>query len=71
VAGIAALTLSVRPGLDAVALKKLLMSTATPLAGLAGKVACGGMVNAYQALLAAREGRPKAGQPVGFSRRRM
>jgi subtilisin family serine protease len=71
VAGIAALTLSVRPGLDAVALKKLLMSTATPLPALVGKVACGGMVNAYQALLAAREGQPKAGQPVGFSRRRM
>lgn len=71
VAGIAALTLSVRPGLDAVALKKLLLSTATPLPGLAGKVACGGMVNAYKALLAAREGKQKAGQLVGFSRKRM
>jgi subtilisin family serine protease len=54
VAGIAALTLSVRPGLGALALKKLLLSTATPLPALAGKVACGGMVNAYKALLAAR-----------------
>ncbi len=56
VAGIAALTLSVRPGLDTAALKKLLMSSATPLPALAGKVACGGMVNAYRALLAARTG---------------
>jgi len=53
VAGIAALALSVKPELSAVALKALLMDTATPVAGLAGKVGCGGMVNAYRALLAA------------------
>jgi subtilisin family serine protease len=53
VAGIAALTLSVRPDLSAVALKKILMDTATRLPGLDGKVVSGGMVNAYKALLAA------------------
>jgi subtilisin family serine protease len=55
VAGIAALTLAVNPELSAPALKKSLMETATPLPALAGKVACGGMVNAYRALLAARD----------------
>ncbi len=55
VAGIAALALSVKPELSAVALKKLLMETATPVAGLAGKVGSGGMVNAYKALSAARK----------------
>jgi len=54
VAGIAALALSVDPGLTAAALKKVLMESATPVAGLAGKVGSGGMVNAYKALLAAR-----------------
>ncbi len=54
VAGIAALTLSVNPNLSALELKKLLMDTATPLPGLKGKIACGGMVNAYKALLAAK-----------------
>jgi subtilisin family serine protease len=54
VAGIAALTLSVKPELNAADLKKLLMDTATRLPGLDGKVACGGMVNAYKALQAAR-----------------
>ena len=57
VTGIAALTLSVNPRLSAVALKKLLMDIATPLPGLTGKVGCGGMVNAYKALLAARAAR--------------
>jgi subtilisin family serine protease len=57
VTGIAALALSVNPNLTAVALKKLLMDTATPLPGLTGKVGCGGMVNAYKALLAARAAR--------------
>lgn len=54
VAGIAALALSVNPQLSALELKKILMDTATPLPGLKGKIACGGMVNAYRALLAAR-----------------
>ncbi len=57
VAGIAALTLSVKPDLSAVALKKILMETASHLPALDGKVACGGMVNAYKALLAARAAR--------------
>ena len=57
VAGVAALTLSVDPRLSATALKKILMSTATRLPGLDGKVGSGGMVNAYDALLAARAGR--------------
>ncbi len=57
VAGVAALTLSVKPDLDARALKKILMDTATPLPALDEKVACGGMVNAYRALLAARASR--------------
>jgi subtilisin family serine protease len=71
VAGIAALTLSVRPGLGALALKTLLLDTATPLPALAGKVACGGMVNAYRALLAARETDERAGRYSRFSRSRM
>ncbi len=53
VAGIAALILSVNPRLDAVGLKKILMDTAAPLPGLSGKIGCGGMVDAYAALLAA------------------
>jgi subtilisin family serine protease len=54
VAGVAALALSVDPGLTAAALKRILMGSATPVASLAGKVGSGGMVNAYKALLAAR-----------------
>lgn len=57
VAGVAALALSVDPRLGAGALKKILMDTATRLPGLDGKVGCGGMVNAYGALKAARPGR--------------
>jgi subtilisin family serine protease len=57
VAGIAALALSVNPGLSALELKKALMTSATALPALSGKIACGGMVNAYQALLAARAAR--------------
>ena len=53
VAGIAALTLAVRPDLSAAALKTILMDNATRLPALAGKVACGGMVNAYTSLRAA------------------
>jgi len=54
VAGVAALTLSVNPQLDALALKKILLDSATPLPALKGKVGCGGMVNAYASLVAAR-----------------
>jgi subtilisin family serine protease len=57
VAGVAALTLSVNPGLSALELKKALMTSATPLPALSGKIACGGMVNATKALLAARDAR--------------
>jgi subtilisin family serine protease len=53
VTGVAALTLSVRPDLSAVALKKILMDGARRLPALEGKVACGGMVSAYAALRAA------------------
>jgi len=59
VTGIAALTLSVNPELSAPALKRILMDTATPLPALDGKVACGGMVNAYKALLAGRAARSR------------
>jgi subtilisin family serine protease len=55
VAGIAALTLSVQPCLGAAALKKILMGSARRLPGLAGRVGCGGLVDAYAALLAARD----------------
>ncbi len=51
VTGAAALLLSVAPDLSAAALKKVLMDTATRLDPLKGKVGCGGMVNAYRALL--------------------
>jgi subtilisin family serine protease len=57
VAGVAALTLSVNPELGPLAVKKILMDNATRLPSLKGKVACGGMVNAYKSLLAARGGR--------------
>jgi len=55
-AGVAALTLSVNPKLDALAVKKILMDSARPLPSLRGKVGCGGMVNAFKALRAARSG---------------
>ena len=54
VAGIAALALSVNRRITALELKKILLDTATPLPALKGKTVCGGMVNAYQALLAAK-----------------
>jgi subtilisin family serine protease len=54
VTGIAALALSVNPRLSALELKKILMETATPLPALSGKIGCGGMVNAYRALQAAK-----------------
>jgi len=57
VAGVAALALSVNPDLGAVALKKALMGTARRLPSLDGRVGCGGVVDAYAALLAARAAR--------------
>lgn len=50
VAGVAALVLAVRPDLSAAQLKRLLMESAVPLPGLAGRVASGGVVNAYHAV---------------------
>lgn len=55
VAGVAALVLSVRPDLDAVALKEVLLDSATPLPALRGRVASGGVVNAARAVKLALE----------------
>jgi subtilisin family serine protease len=57
VAGIAALALSVEPRLGPGALKKALMDSARRLPALDGRVGCGGIVDAYAALLAARAAR--------------
>jgi subtilisin family serine protease len=54
VSGVAALMLSVNPRLTVSQLKILLMQSATKLPALKGKIASEGMVNAYQAVLAAR-----------------
>jgi subtilisin family serine protease len=54
VSGVAALMLSVNPKLTAVQLKSLLLQSATKLPALKGKVSSEGMVNAYQAVLAAQ-----------------
>ena len=54
VSGVAALMLSVNPKLTAVELKTLLMQSVTKLPTLKGKIASEGMVNAYQAVLAAQ-----------------
>ena len=54
VSGVAALMLSVNPKLTAIQLKSLLMESVTKLPALKGKIASGGMVNAYQAVLAAQ-----------------
>lgn len=50
VAGVAALVLSVRPDLDAVSLRDILMSSAVPLPVLQGRVGSGGVVNAHRAV---------------------
>jgi thermitase len=57
VSGVAALMLSVNPKLTAVQLKSLLMQSVTKLPALKGKIASEGMVNAYQAVLAAQAAR--------------
>jgi subtilisin family serine protease len=54
VSGVAALMLSVNPKLTAVQLRSLLMQSVTKLPTLKGKIASEGMVNAYQAVLAAQ-----------------
>jgi subtilisin family serine protease len=50
VSGVAALIFSIRPDLDGLEVKEVLMRSATPLGGLQGKVKSGGMVNAFEAL---------------------
>jgi hypothetical protein len=50
--------LSVNPALTAVKLRNLLMQSVTKLPALEGKVVSEGMVNAYQAVLAAKEAIP-------------
>ena len=57
VTGVAALMLSVNPKLTAVQLKDLLIRTVTKLPTLKGRIGSEGMVNAYQAVLAATERR--------------
>jgi subtilisin family serine protease len=57
VSGVAALMLSVNPRLTATQLKTLLTQSVTKLPALKGKVASEGMVNAYQAVLAAQAAR--------------
>lgn len=54
VTGVAALILTLRPDLNAAQVKQIIMESATPLAGLQGKIKCGGMVNAISALKMAR-----------------
>jgi len=54
VSGVAALMLSINPKLTAVQLKSLLMQSVTKLPSLKGKIGSEGMVNAYQAVLAAQ-----------------
>ncbi|NIM57556.1 MAG: S8 family serine peptidase [Candidatus Aminicenantes bacterium] len=50
VSGVAALIFSIRPDLDGLEVKEILMRSATRLQGLQGKVKSGGMVNAFDAL---------------------
>jgi subtilisin family serine protease len=50
VAGVAALVLAVRPDLSARELRAILMDSAVRLPALEGKVACGGVVNAFRAV---------------------
>lgn len=50
VSGVAALIFSIRPDLDGLEVKEILMRSATRLHGLQGKVNSGGMVNAFEAL---------------------
>jgi len=54
VAGVAALMLSVNPALTPKQLKELLLKTATVQPGLEGKITSGGIVNAYDAVTAAK-----------------
>ncbi len=56
VSGLAAMLLSQNPKLTPVQLKEIIMKSADRVPALAGKVATGGRVNAYSALLALRNG---------------
>lgn len=69
VSGVAALMLSVNPKLTAVQLRGLLMQSATKLPALKGKVASEGMVNAYQAVLAAKAASSSAITKSGLDHR--
>ncbi|MCL1948266.1 MAG: S8 family serine peptidase [Turicibacter sp.] len=53
VAGVAALALSVNPGLSAVQLRKLIVDNTRPLTGLIGRVSTGGMLDAKRVVDAA------------------
>jgi thermitase len=55
VSGVAALMLSANPKLTAAQLKQALLDTARRLPALRGKIKSGGMVDAYRAVLRARE----------------
>ncbi len=57
-AGVAGLVWSANPSLTHLEVKEILLNTVDPLSSLAGKVATGGRVNAYQALLATLGGGP-------------
>lgn len=54
VTGVAALLLSQNPKLTPTELKQLIIKSVDPIAGLKGKIASGGRVNAYLALMALR-----------------
>jgi subtilisin family serine protease len=53
--GVIALIFSIRPDLNGFQVKKILMDSATKLPGLKGKIKCGGMVNAFEALKLAQQ----------------
>lgn len=59
VTGVAALMLAEDSSLRAPDLRRMIMESATKLPSLAGRVASGGTVNAYRAVLAARAHRPR------------
>jgi thermitase len=56
VTGIAALLLSKNPSLTPTQIRELIMKSVDPIPGLSGKLAAGGRVNAYQALVALKNG---------------
>lgn len=58
VSGVAALALSVNPGLDFAHLKQIVLDNARPLEGLRGKVDTGGLVDAEAVVRSARDALP-------------